>query len=102
VFAWIFFRANSFGDAFLIVKKIFMDHGPIMAEGGGTATALGLATIAIVLMLLIEFKREFYPEKSLFLYNKSIYIRYASYVCLLLYILLLGVFDGGQFIYFQF
>ena len=102
VFAWIFFRANNISDAFLIVKKIFTDHGPLLAQGGGTSTALGLATFGIILMMLIEYKREYHPEAFWFLYNKNISLRFASYICILVCILLLGVFDGGQFIYFQF
>lgn len=102
VFAWIFFRSNTVSDAFLVVTKIFTDFGPLMAEGGGTATALGLSAIAILIMLLVEYKREYYPEKPIFLYNRNAFIRYAAYVCIIVYIMLLGVFDGGQFIYFQF
>lgn len=34
--------------------------------------------------------------------NDSITIRFASYVVLSMIILSVGVFDGGQFIYFQF
>lgn len=34
--------------------------------------------------------------------NRSMAIRFASYVTLSIMILSVGVFDGGQFIYFQF
>lgn len=102
VFAWIFFRAKTLSDAFLIIKKIFTNHGPLMAKGGGTLTALGFSFVAISIMLLVEIKREYFPQYSYFFYNKRFALRYASYVALILVILLFGVFDGGQFIYFQF
>lgn len=102
VFAWIFFRAKDVTDAFLIVKKIFTDHGPLMGKGGGTFTALCLSFIAIFIMLIVEIKREYFPQYAIFLYNKRFALRFASYIAVLLFILLFGVFDGGQFIYFQF
>ena len=36
------------------------------------------------------------------LYNKYPFIRIAGIVIIVITILLIGVFDGGQFIYFQF
>ena len=49
-----------------------------------------------------DFVDEFYPHKLLLFNNKSQYIRWFSYMSILLVILGIGVFGEGQFIYFKF
>jgi alginate O-acetyltransferase complex protein AlgI len=97
-FAWIFFRANSIGNAFLIIKKIFTFKGPLFID---TPSLMIYSVLAIGLLLISEFVTEFYPQVSL-MNNKHKPVRYMAYAGLITIILLLGVFDGGQFIYFQF
>jgi len=53
-------------------------------------------------LLLFEIDQERNHGISSFFMNKSPVIRMATYSFLALVILLIGVFDGGQFIYFQF
>ncbi len=98
--AWIFFRANSISDAFLIINKIFSNQGHLFT--GDNPALLPYCAFGIILLFLVEYKGEYFPGKFLFFNNRNIYIRYLSYVCVIIMILLLGVFDGGQFIYFQF
>src|SRR5689334_12035037 len=95
-FAWIFFRANSIGNAFLIIRKIFTFKGPLFID---TPSLIVYSLLAIALLLISEFITEFYPELSL-INHKYKPVRYVAYACLITIILLLGVFDGGQFIYF--
>ena len=97
-FAWIFFRANSISNAFLIIRKIFTFKGPLFID---TPSAIIYSLLAIGLLLISEFFTEFYPGVSL-INNKYKPVRYMAYAGLVTLILLLGVFDGGQFIYFQF
>jgi hypothetical protein len=47
-------------------------------------------------------KQEFYTGSFSFMHNKSWVVRNITYAALIITILLMGVFDGGQFIYFQF
>ena len=98
-FAWIFFRANNIHDAFTIIKKIFLLKGKIYSESSSMMT---YSVAGILFLLLVEFKKEYF--NSLFtLSNNNHWLVPKFYYCfLILIILLIGVFDGGQFIYFQF
>lgn len=98
-FAWIFFRANSLNDAFTIVAGLFA--APEMPYFGGNGSYLFYAFFGIILLMAVEYMREYYPRVSLFEHPK-IEIRYSTYTVLVVIILMIGVFDGGQFIYFQF
>lgn len=94
VSAFIFFRANSFHDAQLCYSKIFSQMAIPEAVGWRYLCILGI-------ILSILFIYETYIEnKKNTLASTRTYIG-ASYVILML-ILIFGVYDGGQFIYFQF
>ncbi|MEI6752106.1 MAG: MBOAT family O-acyltransferase [Paludibacter sp.] len=97
-FAWIFFRANNVQDAFSIIKKIFEPKGSLFIDN----STLFYSFIAISILFLIESKKEYYKGHFSFLENKSWLIRNLTYASLIIIILIMGVFDGGQFIYFQF
>jgi hypothetical protein len=58
--------------------------------------------MAIAALFFYEIKQEYGHHSSRFLHNENWGIRMASYLGLVFIILLFGVFDGGQFIYFQF
>lgn len=96
-FAWIFFRANNVNDALLIVKKITtqLSSDIFIKWDVFFGVFIGLA-----ILILKEFKDEFLDNKLVFL-NKSFY-NVVFYAIVLVLILLMGVFDEGQFIYFQF
>ena len=98
-FAWIFFRAGSLSEAFEIIKKILTSHGALFYE---SPWDLIYAFFGISLLVLIDFKREFFNDRFSLLYNKFSAIRIGTIVVMVMIILLIGVFDGGQFIYFQF
>jgi alginate O-acetyltransferase complex protein AlgI len=98
-FAWIFFRANNVSDAFSIIRKIFRFNGPIFYEA---LSDLIYPFISILFLLFVELKNEYYTGTFSFFNNKNWLIRLSSYVALIILILMIGVFDGGQFIYFQF
>jgi len=97
--AWVFFRANSTSDAFLIVKKIFSFNGPFFAEW---SSVMVYSIFAILFLLLVEAKREYYKGSFSFMNHPNTIIRYSTCTFLCISILMFGVFDGGQFIYFQF
>jgi alginate O-acetyltransferase complex protein AlgI len=98
-FAWIFFRADTADKAFLIIHKIFTFQGPLYLD---SPSQIIYGLFGIVFLLLIECKMEFYKGSFSLFNNPNVVVRNLSYTFLILLILLFGVFDGGQFIYFQF
>jgi hypothetical protein len=56
----------------------------------------------IVFLMLAEINQEFLAEKWSLIWNPKPAVRMIGYATLLLIMLLIGVFNGGQFIYFQF
>jgi alginate O-acetyltransferase complex protein AlgI len=98
-FGYIFFRANSFTDAMSIIKKIFTFKGPLFIDKPSTMI---MCIFGILFISLIEIKKVYYQGSFSFSNNQNWLIRYLSYATLIICILLIGVFDGGQFIYFQF
>jgi alginate O-acetyltransferase complex protein AlgI len=98
-FAWIFFRANTAGDAFLVIKKIFTEPGPLVIMN---RSQFPYSLFGILLLAVAEVQAEYYAGSGSLMRNKNKYLRYSTYVFLIVMILMLGVFDGGQFIYFQF
>ena len=98
-FSRIFFRANSLSDAMLIIKKIFTDSGKIFIEN---PSIMIFSFAGIIILLLVEMKQEFFATKFSFFNHHSWIVRNLSYAAVVLLILIMGVFDGGQFIYFQF
>lgn len=98
-FAWIFFRANTVSDAFVVIKKIFGSRGAVYVE---SASVMIYSFVGILLLLAAEIKQEYFNTKFPMMSNRNWWVRNLTYVVLVLMILLFGVFDGGQFIYFQF
>lgn len=98
-FTWIFFRANSIQDSFIIVKKILSFSGPLFID---SPAQLIYCCFGIAFLILVEAKQEYFKEVHSFINSPSWIVRKLSYTLLIILILLFGVFDGGQFIYFQF
>lgn len=97
--AWIFFRADSINEAIQIITKIFTSSGSVFYE---KPSNLIFAVLGISMLVVIDFKREFFDEKLSILHNKYPLVRVAGIILIIITILLIGVLDGGQFIYFQF
>lgn len=98
-FTWIFFRASSLSLAIEIIKKIFTSIGTPYYESPANII---YAVFGILTLIIVDFKREFFNNRFSLLYNKYSAIRLGTIVTMVMVILLLGVFNGGQFIYFQF
>lgn len=96
-FAWIYFRADSLTDANLIVKNILFNHGTLFLN----KTELLYAFFSIFILIFKEIKDE-YNININFMSSKNTYIRFISYVVIIYLIVLFGVVDSNQFIYFQF
>ncbi len=96
-FAWIFFRANNLSDAYTIITGIFTHFGiPYLAIADFLAIAL-----ALFIMLLKECQEE-YQWKSRLVAPGNWLTSHLYIVIMIAYIILFGVLNGDQFIYFQF
>ena len=101
--AWVFFRSPNFHDAITIFRRIFSAHTPWLFAGEfEEKSLLAYSIFGIGCIVALDIHNEYFPQKRLLLNDKRTGIRLASGVGLLLLILMLGVFDGSQFIYFQF
>lgn len=98
---YIFFRANSWEDAISIIKKIFSFNGSVYYHDNDPSLII-FSISGILFLMLVEIKRKYYKGPISFFNSKIWLVRNLSYIMLIILILLVGVFDGGQFIYFQF
>lgn len=96
-FAWIFFRANTVNDAFLIINKIFTESGKPFFD-----IMVFVYGITALLILIIKDLKDEMDCKINFMHSRFIIIRYLSTIALVAYILLFGSYASDQFIYFQF
>lgn len=98
--AWVFFRANTVQDAFTIISNMFtLKSGPLFI---GFAAGFGYSVLLIIFLMIAEVNYEYFNNKLSLIYNPKPVWRMAGYAVLILAMLLIGVFNGGQFIYFQF
>jgi D-alanyl-lipoteichoic acid acyltransferase DltB (MBOAT superfamily) len=101
-FAWIFFRANNTQDAFLIIKNSFQ-----FSQG----TALNLfqfrvdfyiALLCIALLLVIEYFEEYTGLYARIKIQVPRPWKWAMLTVVIFGVLILGVWQGTDFLYFQF
>lgn len=97
-FTWIFFRANSVSEAFYALGKIFT--APQLPFNDSNVYFYSI--IGLVILLAKELTDEFYPDALNILNHSNPFISGFSNALLVVFILTTGVFDGSQFIYFQF
>lgn len=100
-FAWIFFRMPTLGDACGVIVHIFDLHQS-MAFEITSKHIFALMMIGTVLLFIKDWADEFAPNKLKLFENKNRVVRWASYLSVIIMILLTGVFDAGQFIYANF
>jgi hypothetical protein len=103
LFAWIFFRANNLNDALYVVKNIFVD---INIHNFFNTLVFGRNYFYLVLffVFIVQLSDIFREKINLKKYfnNKNIFFRWAVYYAIIFLILLFGVFEKQEFIYFQF
>lgn len=87
----------SVGDSCVVVKKIFTTWGPLFIDVNTLANGL----FCLFILFVKDFMEEFYGKQSL-LYSEKPFVKYFSIAALMAIIVMFGVFDGNQFIYFQF
>jgi len=98
-FAWVFFRAANVQDAFHIIKSVFTSPGNTIHIGD--IGIFAFSVFGIIILIVTEFIMEYYPKVNL-LNHRLAPVRYATILVMVILIISLGVFDGSQFIYFQF
>lgn len=104
--AWIFFRANSMGDSFMITKAVFTDFSiqESLAELGLAITEFKLSIVLIGLLVIFDWIHRKYG--ALKLLNKTPwFFRSALYAVIVLSIFVFGIYGSdnvSEFIYFQF
>jgi alginate O-acetyltransferase complex protein AlgI len=100
---WIFFRSQSIREAVTIIKRIFSPGTTSMIKGEFEERALLVYSFTgIICIIVTDLVMEYSPRKFQLLHNRREWVRIASCVMVIIVILLFGVFDGSQFIYFQF
>ncbi len=95
----VFGRGTDMSVALTVFYKIFTTSGEIFI---GTSSTVIYMFVGILLLFLKDFTDEYYPNNFLLFENKNKIVRILSYSAIIIIILLIGVLDGGQFIYFQF
>lgn len=93
----VFARSRSIGEAMSIFAKMVSDIGLPYLDLN--TLAVGVAMLGI--LLLSDFRDEFFPGRFKVFNNRYIVVRFGSYLAIFLLIILFGV-VSGQFIYFKF
>lgn len=98
--AWVFFRMQSLSDACQVMMRIITQPYGNIEYATPSMWLFILMGLGIIFIkdLMDEFSK---PEHTL-LNNKSIIVRWSTYLVLSTIILLCGVFDASQFIYVGF
>lgn len=96
--AWVFFKSNTISDAFFAVKMMLVPSGKLYVPQLSTMMYCLIGILVLTICDILWEKNGRHP----LLENRNIVMRFAAYVGFVMLILVMGVFDGGQFIYFQF
>jgi len=98
-FSLIIFRTTSLTDASNIFSLIKSGFGPIFIDQPSTFIYI---LIGISILFTYDYRQEFLTNRPLLSEQRKWLILHLPYALLLIIILISGVFDGGQFIYFAF
>ena len=98
-FSLIIFRSASYEEAMGIITGIFANSGPFFFDKPST---LLFMLIGCAIILMYDLQQEFKIFGDSIVSNDHWAVQQISYALLIIYIILAGVFDGGQFIYFSF
>ncbi|WP_157604536.1 MBOAT family O-acyltransferase [Solitalea canadensis] len=97
-FTRIFFKSDTIGEALMIIKRILTIPGPVELDIVGKYLLLAVTA----LLLVYEFKKEFFKNKFSISGQANVVINSAYMASLLVLIVLLGVFNQSGFIYMKF
>lgn len=99
-FAWIIFRMPTISDAFGVIAHIIEWQN----QKGFFWPSYNnyFITFGVTILLLKDFRDEFFPKKFPVMENNSLIVRWSTYLMLMTIILLNGVLGSDQFIYSNF
>ena len=100
-FAWIFFRMPTLSDAIGMIIRIFDYTLPMTLYISALPTP-PLIAMGCLLLFAKDCCDEFFPQRLRLMNNSKIYVRWTTYIGLIVLILLMGVFSSDQFIYANF
>ena len=105
LFAWIFFRANSLSEAFMIIGNMaVLDFSLESLKSLNIALGWGELLVAIGSILFLELAHLLQSRGKVhsWITARPAALRWSVYYLLLLAIAFFGVFNHSEFIYFQF
>jgi len=99
--AWIFFRANSFDDAMLVLRNMFRFEPGTVVNLFENKVDLTISLVGILLLVIVEILEE---QIGLYERLKTLMrpVKWFLLIVLLLLIVVLGKWNGVDFLYFQF
>lgn len=102
IFSYIFFRSPTVHDALYYYSQMFSFKSLKFYDGDASTMWYGI--FGILCLLFVEiYQEEFTKDKNaIFPEPKNNVLKYLFYAGVIAIILLIGVFDASQFIYFQF
>jgi D-alanyl-lipoteichoic acid acyltransferase DltB (MBOAT superfamily) len=100
--SWVFFRAGTFNQAIVILKKIITNFNIKGLQLFDINVVISIITSIIVLIILEYFVFRKYSFEKIFNYRYGDFYMTVLTTFLILYIIVLGNSNGAQFIYFQF
>ncbi|MFH0758089.1 MAG: MBOAT family O-acyltransferase [Bacteroidota bacterium] len=101
-FAWIFFRANNTADAFSIIASTFKFGNGQLINLFHYKADLGIGLISIVFLLVVEYFEEYHGLYREYLLKLPRIWKWTILGTMIILILILGVWQGADFLYFQF
>ena len=93
---WVFFRSEDISQAILIFMRILSANGDLFIDDN---SGFIYSLIGVIILLFKDFVDEINITSKM---KNNKYIKVFWYFFIVMTILLIGVFDGGQFIYFKF
>jgi len=108
--SWIFFRANTVGEAFYILKNIpqaladivLVRSHPELLGALPIKNSQVILCFALIVVLEVSHVIEAKIDAEAFFNKQPVYVRWGVYYCILAILFLYGVYEDRQFIYFQF
>lgn len=96
----IFFRSQNLDQASYIFKSIIhLKPGRLFL--GEPPITFAYYVLALLVLFGVEYFEEYHPKIKL-VRNTNVVVRYSTYLALIVLLIVTGVFNGADFIYFQF
>lgn len=96
-FSQIFGRCSSLSESGLVIKKIIENRGQLFID----LPTFFYSSICCFILFIYDFVGEYFPRFKNAISNKAI-LTWSFWLLIGVVVLLFAVFEGGQFIYFQF